>query len=92
MFRNRFPLRGPLGGAALVRALSGPFPDVRFVTTGGLALDDLPDLFALPCVLACGGDLLTPRAWVEERRFDEITRRTKEALAARDRARGPAAT
>lgn len=78
---------GPMGGPALVRALAGPFPGMRFVTTGGLTLADLAPLYAIPAVLAAGGDILTPKAVVDARDFAEITRLTATAVAARCLAR-----
>lgn len=75
-----------LGGAALVKALAGPFPDVRFVTTGSIALDHLPSLLVLPAVLACGGDFLAPRDLIAARRTDLLHERIAEAMRRRDRA------
>ena len=42
-----FPAR-PLGGADVVKALAGPFPDTRFIPTGGIRFDDLQPLLTLP--------------------------------------------
>jgi 2-dehydro-3-deoxyphosphogluconate aldolase / (4S)-4-hydroxy-2-oxoglutarate aldolase len=72
---------GPLGGLALLDALGGPFPDVRFVPTGGIGPDDLPDYLARPAVAAVGGSWLAPRDLVAAERFGEITRRTAAAVA-----------
>ncbi|MFC7497101.1 MULTISPECIES: bifunctional 4-hydroxy-2-oxoglutarate aldolase/2-dehydro-3-deoxy-phosphogluconate aldolase [unclassified Nocardioides] len=44
-----------LGGPAVVRALAGPFPDLRVVPSGGVTRDDAADYLALPTVLAVSG-------------------------------------
>ncbi|KAA1421795.1 bifunctional 4-hydroxy-2-oxoglutarate aldolase/2-dehydro-3-deoxy-phosphogluconate aldolase [Nocardioides humilatus] len=49
-----------LGGAAAVRALSGPFPDVRFMPTGGIDADTAPGYLALAQVVAVGGGWMVP--------------------------------
>jgi 2-dehydro-3-deoxyphosphogluconate aldolase / (4S)-4-hydroxy-2-oxoglutarate aldolase len=43
-----------LGGVAMVDALSGLFPGMRIVPTGGIGVDDLPRYLARPSVLAVG--------------------------------------
>jgi 2-dehydro-3-deoxyphosphogluconate aldolase/(4S)-4-hydroxy-2-oxoglutarate aldolase len=50
-----------LGGPALVEALSAPFPQIRFVPTGGITADTGPDYLAQPSVLAIGGSWMVPR-------------------------------
>ena len=48
------------GGSALLKAWSGPFFDVRFCPTGGVTLQNAPDLLALPNVVCVGGSWLVP--------------------------------
>jgi 2-dehydro-3-deoxyphosphogluconate aldolase/(4S)-4-hydroxy-2-oxoglutarate aldolase len=50
-----------MGGVGTLKALVGPYPDVRFIPTGGITPEKLPSYFALPSVLACGGSWLAPR-------------------------------
>lgn len=70
------------GGAAMVRALAAPFPHVRFIPTGGVDASSLPEYLRLSSVLAVGGTWLAPRELVAAGEFDEVTRRTVDALAA----------
>jgi len=69
------------GGPAFIKAVSAVFPDVRFVPTGGVNIDNLDDYLALPSVLACGGTWICEPSLVREGRFDEIERRAREASA-----------
>ncbi len=48
------------GGAAMLKAWSGPFGDVRFCPTGGVTVANAPELLALPNVVCVGGSWLTP--------------------------------
>ena len=74
------------GGVPFLRALSGPYPSIRFLPTGGIGPNNLGHYLALPNVLACGGSWLVSPALVRASRFDEIARLAREAvaLAARD--------
>lgn len=71
-----------LGGPAVVRALAGPFPEVRFVPTGGIGLDQAADYLAHPSVMAVGGSWMVPRSLLAARRFDEVTALVSQAVAA----------
>ena len=48
------------GGAAMLKAWSGPFFDVKFCPTGGVTLQNAPDFLALPNVVCVGGSWLVP--------------------------------
>jgi len=48
------------GGTAMLKAWSGPFGDVSFCPTGGVTLQNAPELLALPNVLCVGGSWLVP--------------------------------
>ncbi len=71
----------PLGGAGYLRAVHGPYADVRFVPTGGVTEADLADYLALPNVIACGGSWMAPPASIAARNWAGIG-----AAAARARA------
>lgn len=71
------------GGLAVLKALSGPFPNLRFVPTGGIRLVDAAVWLRDPAVAAVGGSWLAPRGLVRGGRFEEISalaRRTTEAM------------
>jgi len=59
-----------LGGVRYLRALHAPYPDVRFIPTGGVSEQNLADYLAAPNVIACGGswiasaDVLAAGSWV----------------------------
>ncbi len=69
------------GGAAMVAALSAPFPSARFVPTGGIRAADLAGYLRLPAVLAVGGTWLAPRDVVDAGDFESIARETRAATS-----------
>lgn len=75
------------GGAAVISAFAGPFPDVRFVPTGGLNTDNFLAYLQLPSVLAAGGSWMVPRSAIASRDFERIS-----ALAAQARQSARAVT
>ncbi len=70
------------GGAAAVKALSAPFPDVAFIPTGGIDMRNLRDYTSLGCVLAVGGSFMATEKLIADKAWDEIAARTRSALAA----------
>jgi 2-dehydro-3-deoxyphosphogluconate aldolase/(4S)-4-hydroxy-2-oxoglutarate aldolase len=68
------------GGLALLKALRGPFPDVRFVPTGGIGPANAAAYLALPSVPAVGGSWMVAPELIAARDFAAVTRLTREAL------------
>lgn len=69
------------GGVPMLKALAGPFPDVRFCPTGGITEASAPDFLALPTVPVCGGTWLTPAELVAARDWAAITELASRAAA-----------
>jgi 2-dehydro-3-deoxyphosphogluconate aldolase/(4S)-4-hydroxy-2-oxoglutarate aldolase len=67
------------GGIAALKALSGPFADVRFCPTGGIRVDSAADWLALPCVLCVGGTWLYPG----ESSLKAVAQRARDAASLR---------
>jgi 2-dehydro-3-deoxyphosphogluconate aldolase / (4S)-4-hydroxy-2-oxoglutarate aldolase len=70
-----------LGGVALIRALAAPFPEARFVPTGGLSAENARDYLALAQVPAIGGSWMVAPSLLSTRNWEEVERLTAEALA-----------
>jgi 2-dehydro-3-deoxyphosphogluconate aldolase/(4S)-4-hydroxy-2-oxoglutarate aldolase len=71
------------GGAAMLKAFSGPFQDVRFCPTGGVSPANARDYLALPNVMCVGGSWLTPAELVREADWARITQLARDAAALR---------
>lgn len=68
------------GGLKTIKALAGPFPNMRFMPTGGINAVNILDYLSYPKIIACGGSWMVKDALIKEGRFDEICRLTKEAV------------
>ncbi len=74
------------GGIGMLKALAGPFPDVRFCPTGGITAETAPDFLALPNVACVGGSWLTPKRAVEEKDWAGVTALARAASLLRPKA------
>jgi 2-dehydro-3-deoxyphosphogluconate aldolase / (4S)-4-hydroxy-2-oxoglutarate aldolase len=70
-----------VGGVTALKGLAGPFPDVRFVPTGGVSPANLGSYLALPSVAAVGGSWMVAPELVAAGDFDAIERLTADAVA-----------
>ncbi|MDX1733715.1 MAG: bifunctional 4-hydroxy-2-oxoglutarate aldolase/2-dehydro-3-deoxy-phosphogluconate aldolase [Halioglobus sp.] len=70
----------PVGGVALLRALHGPFPSVRFCPTGGLGAGNFRDFLALPNVICCGGSWMAGQDLIHSERWEDIAALAREAM------------
>ncbi len=68
-----------MGGLKTIKAISDPFPQVRFVPTGGIQLENLAQYLRAEKTHAVGGSWMAKRQLIAEGKFDEITRMAKEA-------------
>jgi 2-dehydro-3-deoxyphosphogluconate aldolase/(4S)-4-hydroxy-2-oxoglutarate aldolase len=68
------------GGVPMLKALGSVYPDIRFLPTGGVNVENLGSYLALPGVAACGGSWLAPRDLIDSGKFDEIGARVRHAV------------
>ncbi|MFJ9555956.1 bifunctional 4-hydroxy-2-oxoglutarate aldolase/2-dehydro-3-deoxy-phosphogluconate aldolase [Nocardiopsis sp. NPDC101807] len=69
------------GGAAFLKSLAGPLPQVRFCPTGGITAASAPSYLALANVGCVGGSWLTPAELVSAGDWGRVTRLAEEAAA-----------
>ncbi|MBL7480921.1 bifunctional 4-hydroxy-2-oxoglutarate aldolase/2-dehydro-3-deoxy-phosphogluconate aldolase [Legionella bononiensis] len=62
-----------VGGIQLLRAVFGPFPDVRFCPTGGVNEENFQDYLALPNVSCVGGSWIVPDQAIKNNEWALIT-------------------
>lgn len=73
----------PAGGAAALRAFSGPFPQVRFCPTGGIDAASAPAFLGLPNVGTVGGSWMVPADRLRARDWDAIAALARAAAILR---------
>lgn len=78
------------GGVPALKALASVFRSMRFIPTGGISAENLPEFLALPSVIACGGSWLTPADAIRQGNFDAITRLAREAITIAEKFGGSA--
>lgn len=74
------------GGIAALKALGGPFTDVRFCPTGGVNAGNAAQYLALPNVMCVGGTWMIDGASLKNNDWAAIEQVTAQALAALARA------
>jgi 2-dehydro-3-deoxyphosphogluconate aldolase/(4S)-4-hydroxy-2-oxoglutarate aldolase len=67
------------GGAPAIKALGGPFPQVRFCPTGGIGAKNLLSYLSLPNVIAAGGSWMVPSDLGEADAFAHAVVMAREA-------------
>ena len=65
----------------MLQLLSGPYPSVRFMPTGGVNNQTLIEYLKLDNVFACGGSWIVKKDLINNKNFNEIIKRTKEAVS-----------
>ena len=68
-----------MGGLKAIRAMSDPFPQLRFIPTGGVRLENLVQYLQNEKIHAVGGSWMAKRQMIAEGTFDVITRMAREA-------------
>lgn len=71
----------PAGGLDYLRAVSGPYPSLRFMPTGGIGEDNLNRYLSFERVIACGGSWMVQKELIAAKDFATITARSKTAVA-----------
>ena len=61
-----------LGGVDFLKAVNGPFPDLKFCPTGGINFDNASQYLSLSNVFCVGGSWLTPKELIELKKWKEI--------------------
>jgi 2-dehydro-3-deoxyphosphogluconate aldolase/(4S)-4-hydroxy-2-oxoglutarate aldolase len=62
------------GGAAFLRAIGSPIPEVSFMPTGGVSPDNAGDYLSLANVACIGGSWIAPSDLLRSKDFDAIAR------------------
>ena len=69
------------GGAAALKAIGGPIPQVRFCPTGGIGMKNVADYLGQKTILCVGGSWIAPAAAVANADWATIEALAREASA-----------
>lgn len=67
------------GGIAMLQALAGPLPEVKFCPTGGIGADNFIDYLALPNVACVGGSWVCPPSAIAQQDWEAIRQLARNA-------------
>jgi len=68
------------GGLKMIKALSAPYSDMRFMPTGGIDENNFLDYLAFDKVVAIGGSWMVREDLIKAKNFDEIEKLAKNAI------------
>lgn len=68
------------GGVAKLKAVAGPYANLRWMPTGGVNEKNLMDYLSFKKIVACGGTWMVKKDLIEAENWDEIERLTRQAV------------
>jgi 2-dehydro-3-deoxyphosphogluconate aldolase/(4S)-4-hydroxy-2-oxoglutarate aldolase len=68
------------GGIKMLNAFSGPYPNMKYMPTGGINLENVSEYLAHPKVFACGGSWILNKRLIDNNGFEIITDIVKETI------------
>ena len=69
------------GGLKMLKAMAAPYGQLTFMPTGGINADNMLDYLKFNKIVACGGSFMVKDELVKEKKWDEITALTKNAVS-----------
>lgn len=68
------------GGLNMIKSMSAPYSNMKFMPTGGISAKNLNEYLAFPKILACGGSWMVSSDLIKAGAYEKITELTKEAV------------
>ncbi len=68
------------GGLKMLKAMAAPYGQLKFMPTGGINADNLLDYLKFNKIVACGGSFMVKDELIKEKKWDEITALTRNAV------------
>ena len=69
------------GGSNMLKALYGPYPEMRFIPTGGVNNTNIIEYLNLKNVMCVGGSWIVKKDLISLENYNEISKLTREAIA-----------
>lgn len=68
------------GGIKMIKAMSAPYVNMKFMPTGGINAKNINDYLSFNKIIACGGSWMVPEDMIKAGDFAGITKLTREAV------------
>ncbi len=69
------------GGVGMIKSLSAPYSNIKFIPTGGINISNILEYLKLDSVHACGGSWMVSSRLILEGKFREITQLAKHVVS-----------
>ncbi|EGC78400.1 KHG/KDPG aldolase/sugar kinase fusion protein [Treponema denticola] len=77
------------GGLKFIKAISAPYPNIKFMPTGGINAQNIAEYAAFSKVIACGGSWMVSKELISSKDFKKIEEESAIALQMVKEARNP---
>lgn len=71
----------PAGGLSMIKALSAPYPNMKFMPTGGINPENVKNYLHFHKIIACGGSWMVKDNLITSGNYAEVTKLAQEAVA-----------
>ena len=68
------------GGLPMLKAMSGPYTNVKFMPTGGISAENLADYLSFSKIVCCGGSWMVKSDLIKAKDFETIKAKVREAV------------
>ena len=68
------------GGVKMIKALLGPYAQLKMMPTGGIGVQNIQDYLAIPNVVACGGSWFVEKTLINAKNWSKINLLTQEVV------------
>lgn len=69
------------GGLSMIKAMAGPYVNMKFMPTGGINVSNLNSYLDFSKIIACGGSWMVKDELIKTGSFDKITELTRQAIS-----------
>lgn len=68
------------GGIKMIKAMSAPYGNIKFMPTGGINEDNMNDYLSFSKIVACGGSWMVKEDLIKNGEFEKITELSRKAV------------
>ncbi len=69
------------GGLKMIKSIAAPYPQMKFIPTGGINANNMTEYLEYDRILAIGGSWMVKNDFIKNGQFDQIENLTKEAVS-----------
>lgn len=70
----------PMGGLAMLKAISAPFPEMKYLATGGIKNSNVKEYLGFSRIVACGGSWLIKKENLKTSNIENLKKEINQAI------------